>query len=221
MTHVPCPAPCDSRHPRRQPSPVGAMHRMEGCGGGCRHCPHRPPVTGIFVLAGGHPGPLTARPTHVAPARWRPVDLPGRAGPPAAVVSTAQVAPPGPRSRPPASSSAGTPATTAGREASQCPASGADESPPRQVTAKSGRRQASYRRGNSSQHPEPTVHRVRGGETSMTRASARRRSRLLAARLSLVLLPAGQAVAAGAAGTAGAGTDRAASPVHAPTTPSP
>ncbi|MFJ8856379.1 S8 family serine peptidase [Streptomyces sp. NPDC102437] len=47
----------------------------------------------------------------------------------------------------------------------------------------------------------------------MTRAS---RSRLLAAGLSLVLLPAGQAVAAGAMGTT-AGTDRAASPVHAPT----
>ncbi|WP_326813686.1 MULTISPECIES: S8 family serine peptidase [unclassified Streptomyces] len=53
----------------------------------------------------------------------------------------------------------------------------------------------------------------------MTRASARRRSRLLAAGLSLVLLPAGQAVAAGAVGTAGAGTDRATAPVHAPTTP--
>ncbi|MFD7946372.1 hypothetical protein, partial [Streptomyces sp. NPDC059744] len=51
----------------------------------------------------------------------------------------------------------------------------------------------------------------------MTRATARRRSRLLAAGLSLVLLPAGQAVAAGAVGSAGAGTDRAASPVHAPT----
>ncbi|MCX4770331.1 S8 family serine peptidase [Streptomyces sp. NBC_01285] len=51
----------------------------------------------------------------------------------------------------------------------------------------------------------------------MTRASARRRSRLLAAGLSLVLLPAGQAVAAGAMG-ATTGTDRAASPVHAPTT---
>ncbi|MEU6018817.1 S8 family serine peptidase [Streptomyces sp. NPDC047515] len=51
----------------------------------------------------------------------------------------------------------------------------------------------------------------------MTRASARRRSRLLAAGLSLVLLPAGQAVAAGAMGTT-ARTDRAASPVHAPTT---
>ncbi|WP_328694797.1 S8 family serine peptidase [Streptomyces sp. NBC_00342] len=50
----------------------------------------------------------------------------------------------------------------------------------------------------------------------MTRLSARRRSRLLAAGLSLVLLPAGQAVAAGASGTAGAGTDRATSPVHAP-----
>ncbi|MFB9572987.1 hypothetical protein [Streptomyces yanii] len=45
----------------------------------------------------------------------------------------------------------------------------------------------------------------------MTRASARRRSRLLAAGLPLVLLPAGQAVAAGAMGTTGAGTDRAAS----------
>lgn len=52
----------------------------------------------------------------------------------------------------------------------------------------------------------------------MTRSSARRRSRLLAAGLSLVLLPAGQAVAAGALGTAGAGTDRATSPVHAPST---
>ncbi|WP_405665237.1 S8 family serine peptidase [Streptomyces sp. NBC_00055] len=51
----------------------------------------------------------------------------------------------------------------------------------------------------------------------MTRASARRRSRLLAAGLSLVLLPAGQAVAAGTTGTA-SDTDRAASPVHAPTT---
>lgn len=51
----------------------------------------------------------------------------------------------------------------------------------------------------------------------MTRASARRRSRLLAAGLSLVLLPAGQAVAAGAMG-ATTGTDRAESPVHAPTT---
>ncbi|MEU1365422.1 S8 family serine peptidase [Streptomyces sp. NPDC005803] len=51
----------------------------------------------------------------------------------------------------------------------------------------------------------------------MTRASARRRSRLLAAGLSLSLLPAGQAVAAGAIGTT-AGTDRAASSVHAPAT---
>ncbi|MEU1492944.1 S8 family serine peptidase [Streptomyces sp. NPDC005776] len=51
----------------------------------------------------------------------------------------------------------------------------------------------------------------------MTRASARRRARLLAAGLSLSLLPAGQAVAAGAMGTT-AGTDRAASSVHAPTT---
>ncbi|MCX4530557.1 S8 family serine peptidase [Streptomyces sp. NBC_00841] len=52
----------------------------------------------------------------------------------------------------------------------------------------------------------------------MTRLSARRRSRLLAVGVSLVLLPAGQAVAAGATGTAGAGTDRATSPVHAPST---
>ncbi|MFD4948687.1 S8 family serine peptidase [Streptomyces sp. NPDC058409] len=52
----------------------------------------------------------------------------------------------------------------------------------------------------------------------MTRSSARRRSRLLAAGLSLVLLPAGQALAAGASGTAGAGTDRVTSPVHAPNT---
>lgn len=52
----------------------------------------------------------------------------------------------------------------------------------------------------------------------MTRLSARRRSRLLAAGLSLVLLPAGQAVAAGASGAAGASTDRATSPVHAPST---
>ncbi|MCX4967729.1 S8 family serine peptidase [Streptomyces sp. NBC_00654] len=52
----------------------------------------------------------------------------------------------------------------------------------------------------------------------MTRSSARRRTRLLAAGLSLVLLPAGQAVAAGASGAAGAGTDRAASPVRAPGT---
>ncbi|MET7370683.1 S8 family serine peptidase [Streptomyces sp. NPDC005566] len=51
----------------------------------------------------------------------------------------------------------------------------------------------------------------------MTRASARRRSRLLAAGLSLMLLPAGQAVAAGATGTT-TGTYRAASPAHAPTT---
>ncbi|MEV6749752.1 S8 family serine peptidase [Streptomyces sp. NPDC051080] len=52
----------------------------------------------------------------------------------------------------------------------------------------------------------------------MTRLSARHRARLLAAGLSLVLLPAGQAVAAGALGTAGAGTDRATSPVHTPST---
>ncbi|MEE1808130.1 S8 family serine peptidase [Streptomyces sp. BE133] len=52
----------------------------------------------------------------------------------------------------------------------------------------------------------------------MTRLSARRRSRLLAAGLSLVLLPAGQAVAAGASGTAGADTDRATTPVHSPST---
>ena len=52
----------------------------------------------------------------------------------------------------------------------------------------------------------------------MTRSSARRRTRLLAAGLSLLLLPAGQALAAGASGAPRLGTDRATSPVHAPGT---
>lgn len=52
----------------------------------------------------------------------------------------------------------------------------------------------------------------------MTRLSARRRCRLLAAGLSLVLLPAGQAFATGASGTAGAGAERATPPVHSPST---
>ena len=52
----------------------------------------------------------------------------------------------------------------------------------------------------------------------MTRSSARRRTRLLAAGLSLLLLPAGQALAAGATGATRLGTDRATSPVHAPGT---
>ncbi|WP_327713141.1 S8 family serine peptidase [Streptomyces sp. NBC_00464] len=52
----------------------------------------------------------------------------------------------------------------------------------------------------------------------MTRLSARRRRRLLAAGLSLILLPAGQAFATGALGTRDAGAERAAPPLHAPST---